>query len=470
LPTTLFFLAGEASGDLHGAKLVAALRERDPALRCIGMGGPRMAEAGMEIAKDLEGMQVMGFWEVARQYGFFKKVFYALLDRVKQERPAALICIDYPGFNLRFASEVRKLGIPCLYYIVPQVWAWKPKRAAKMAEFIDRAYCVFEFEPPFFEKFRSRQRKMKTVFVGHPLLDGGWRIGDGGWGLPPGPKTVGLLTGSREDEFRHLALPLAQGFALANRERGPLRGLMSVPAGNADAHRRVVKACLEQGPGSDGSSSVDGVRRALAGEPAEKALSSVRERTDVSGADDSRGGQGEAGGKCGRPPREDPERPPSFDLADRGIWVGPKEAREGLGSLCERLRDPGLSHAACLPRLCDFSVVKSGTSTLEAGLQGKPMCVVYRGSWASYALARLMVDIPVFSLVNIVLGRYAVPELLQGEVTAARIAREIWRGLEDTGYIDAQKAALAELPGKLGGPGASGRAARGILDFLAGRE
>lgn len=422
MPTTLFFLAGEASGDLHGAKLVAALRERDPSVRCIGMGGPKMAAAGMELAKNLDGMQVMGFWEVAKQYGFFKKVFYELLDRVKQERPAALICIDYPGFNLRFAQEVRKLGIPCLYYIVPQVWAWKPQRAAKMAEYIDRAYCVFEFELPFFEKFRSRQRKMKTVFVGHPLLDccceaTALSPSKGGLSLPPGPKTVALLTGSRENEFRQLALPLAEGFARAHKECGPLRGLMSVPAGTVDIHRCHVDSRMRKG--------------------------SISARIDP------------------------PQPPPRVG---RSVVAGPDASCAELAPLCEKLSAPEISHAACMPRLCDFSVVKSGTSTLEAGLQGKPMCVVYRGSWASYSLARLMVDIPVFSLVNIVLGRYVVPELLQSEVNPGRIAEEIRRGLEDVGYIESQKAALARLPSKLGGPGASRRAAQGILDFLAGRE
>jgi len=136
--------------------------------------------------------------------------------------------------------------------------------------------------------------------------------------------------------------------------------------------------------------------------------------------------------------------------------------------------EPGASknvpHATLLPALADFSVVKSGTSTLEAGLQGKPMCVVYKGGWASYALARLMVDIPVFSLVNIVLGRYAVPELLQGEVNSRRVSAEIRRGLDDMKHIEAQKAALAQLPGRLGGPGASQRTAKAMLDFLAGRE
>ena len=122
-------LAGEASGDSHAAKLILELKRLEPAARFVGMGRPKMAAAGMTIAKDLDGMQVLGFWEVAKKYGFFKRVFYELLDRVKQERPSALICVDYPGFNPRFAREVRKLGIPVLYYIVPQVWAWKAMRA-----------------------------------------------------------------------------------------------------------------------------------------------------------------------------------------------------------------------------------------------------------------------------------------------------------------------------------------------------
>ena len=187
MATTYFILAGEASGDMHGAKLIEAWKALEPNARFVGMGGPKMAAAGLEVAKDLDGMQVVGFWEVAKKYGFFKQVFYKLLDRVKQERPAALICIDYPGFNLRFAKEVRKLGIPCLYYIVPQVSAWKPKRAGQMAEYIDRAYCVFDFEPPFFDKFRTPQRKMKTVFVGHPLLD---QPKPPKLELPPATKTI----------------------------------------------------------------------------------------------------------------------------------------------------------------------------------------------------------------------------------------------------------------------------------------
>jgi lipid-A-disaccharide synthase len=140
-----------------------------------------------------------------------------------------------------------------------------------------------------------------------------------------------------------------------------------------------------------------------------------------------------------------------------------------VDSILIALDQTGIPHSRLLPSLADFSVVKSGTSTLEAGLAGTPMCVVYKSSWLSYAIAHLVVNIPVFSLVNIVLGRYAVPELLQGEVNPQRIAQEIERGLTDEKYREQQKAALAELPKKLGGPGASARAAKGMVDFLKGQ-
>jgi len=425
-----FILAGEASGDLHGAKLIEALKRLEPGARCIGMGGPKMAAAGLEVAKDLDGMQVVGFWEVAKQYGFFKDVFYKLLDRVKQEKPDALVCIDYPGFNLRFAKEVKKLGIPCLYYIVPQVWAWKPGRAGKMAEYIDRAYCVFEFELPFFDKFRSPTRKMKTHFVGHPLLD---QPKVEPIALPPGPKTVGLLPGSRTNEVTALSDLLCHGAFLAREKLEALRALISISAQAADGEDAFASVRIASGLTWFEYYTWFGDRLRVTWPKREKASVIVSEKT--------------------------------FRM--------PKKSERGnlpfSNDLCNAIF-PIESHASVLPASADFSVVKSGTSTLEAGLQGNPLCVVYKGSWASYAIAHLLVDIPVFSLVNIVLGRYAVPELLQDEVNPQRIAAEIERGLTDQKYIETQRAALAELPGKLGGPGASERAAKGMLDFIRGKE
>ncbi|MGD0091651.1 MAG: hypothetical protein ABSE73_17175 [Planctomycetota bacterium] len=434
MPKTFFMLAGEASGDGHAAKLITALKTLEADARFLGLGGPKMAAAGFQAVKDLDGMQVVGFWEVARKYGFFKRVFYELLDRVKQERPDALLCVDYPGFNLRFAREVRKLGIPVLYYIVPQVWAWKALRAKSMARFVDRAFCVFEFEPPFFEKFGLR-----TTFVGHPLIDDcGSQIADCGLKLPPGPQTVAFLPGSRAGEFSALAPVMAEAFDMAMRAKPDLRALMSVAPGMpprivAKTSHGLLLAALD-------------FQNKL-GDHIGETVRKVKEQAEI---------------LWGPVPKDVPPRDSREGEEFNRRWKNFFSVHKALG-------ESGVPHARLLPSLADFSVVKSGTSTLEAGLAGNPMCVVYKSSFISYAIAHLMVNIPVFSLVNIVLGRYAVPELLQGEANPCRIAEEIKRGLTDEKYREQQKAALAELPKKLGGPGASARAAHGILDFLRGR-
>jgi lipid-A-disaccharide synthase len=408
LPKTLFFLAGEASGDLHAAKLLQALKSLRPDLRALGLGGPRLAAAGLQAVKDLEGMQVMGFWEVARRLGFFRRVFRELRDRVKQERPDAVVCIDYPGFNLRFAAAVSRLNIPVLYYILPQVWAWNPGRAARMAEVVDRAYCVFDFEPPFFQKAGGRRARMKTRFVGHPLLD---QPPPPKVELPPGPPVAAFLPGSRGNEFRAHWKPMCRAFALA-RERVPgIRGLLSIAPGIPSAEAGAA-------------------RRAF---PAEE------------GADAPR----------------TPESP---------VLLAPRSFAESAGGLFSRPECATVSPATLLASVADFCVSKSGTSTLESALQGKPLCVVYRGSFLSYSIAHLVVEIPVISLVNIVLGRCAVREFIQDEVSGDAIARELARGLTDEKYAAAQRAALAELPRRLGGPGASRRAAEAMMAFLEGRE
>ena len=417
MPKTLFILAGEASGDLHGAKLIEALKAADPGIRIVGMGGPKMAAAGLEVFKDLDGMQVVGFWEVAKKYGFFKKVFFELLDRFKQTKPDALICIDYPGFNLRFAKEVHKLGVPILYYIVPQVWAWKPDRARTMSTYIDRAYCVFDFEPPFFQKFANEPgAKMKTVFVGHPILDQPKISEAPEIKLSRDAKIVSVLPGSRQSEIENHLEPACFGIHRARKPGQPIHAIFSISKGTPICRASQAQIMTMTG---EHWAFWRNVKTHWAFHPSNESQVSICE----------------------------------------------SEQKE----ISEAVSIQG-SHASLLPALSDFSVVKSGTSTLEAGLQSNPMCVVYKGGWISYGIARLLVDIPVFSLVNIVLGKYAVPELLQSEVNPTRIAAEIERGLTDQKYIETQRAALAELPKKLGGPGASVRTAQAMLGFLNGKE
>lgn len=431
---TLFFLAGESSGDRHGARLLQELRRGDPDLRLIGMGGPRMAAAGLEQVKDLSGMAVVGFWEVLKRYGFFRRVFYDLLDRLKQERPAALICIDYPGLNLRLAREAHRLGIPVLYYITPQVWAWKEKRAKAMARYVARAYCVFEFEPPFLERYG-----LKSEFVGHPLADTVFpeettatetnadsALTAAGKGDGP---LVALLPGSRPAEFEALARPLTEGFAHFNTSFKNKKDGVPSP--------REPRALLSVAPG-------------LASPTTPAALHALQAGSWP---------QGNAA----------PDKKLVFPMSGGLLGVGPVETAGPEAERWRHLATRKGSPPRILSRAADFSVVCSGTATLEAALSGNPMCVVYRGGRLSFTLAQMLVDLPVISLVNIVLGRYAVPELLQDEVSPERIARETARGVSDREYIARQRAALAELPKKLGGPGAAARTAEKILNFIHGR-
>jgi len=420
MPKTFFILAGEASGDKHAARLIKQLKAQSPGARCVGMGGRAMQNAGFEAFKDLDGMQVVGFWEVAKKYGFFKKVFYDLLDTVKQTKPDALICIDYPGFNLRFAEEVKKLGIPVLYYIVPQVWAWKAARAKKMTAFVDRAFCVFEFEIPFFQKYG-----LKTEFVGHPLVDVPEPVISQDSYACPTQQAQWAFNPSSRPPAKPVIQPLDFARGLFAPSRDAIKTVSFLPGSRGGEIRQHL------GP------MRGGFERAQTNHPATRGLWSLPDETDG-----------------------DVRRVTITPAANETLNVD--EARAQLSSL-------NVSHSLLLPSVSDFSVVKSGTSTLEAGLGGNPMCVIYRGSPISFLIARMLVNIPVFSLVNIVLGRYAVPELAQSEVNPARLAEEIRRGLFDEQYRETQRAALAEIPAKLGGTGASERAARGMLNFLDGK-
>ena len=133
-PKKAWIFAGEASGDLYGANLVRELRTMAPELVVQGMGGHHMRDAGVDILVDSTELGVVGFFEVVKMYPTFRRIFWDLVKRAEQEQPDLIIFIDYPGFNLRFAKQMKKRGIRCLYYISPQVWAWGKKRVHEIAE------------------------------------------------------------------------------------------------------------------------------------------------------------------------------------------------------------------------------------------------------------------------------------------------------------------------------------------------
>ena len=164
---TIYFVAGERSGDDHGAALLKALRARAPKMQFLGRGGPKMRTiAGGTFLDWIDDTAVVGLWEVIRRYPFFRKQFQATISEIDAARPGAVVLIDYPGFNLRLARALRAKfsELKIIYYISPQVWAWNRRRVSQMAQSIDLMLCIFPFEPELYEK-----SGLRAIFVGHPM-------------------------------------------------------------------------------------------------------------------------------------------------------------------------------------------------------------------------------------------------------------------------------------------------------------
>ena len=159
-------IAGEVSGDIHGAALVRALKNKLPGLEVAGTGGEQMRAAGVEILYDIDEMAVMGLAEVLKHLRRLRQIFAGVCDYAVHRRPDAIVLIDYPGFNLRLAKQMHRLGIPVIYYICPQVWAWKRSRIKQMAQTIKHLITIFPFENSYFEK-----TGLSVDYVGHPLVD-----------------------------------------------------------------------------------------------------------------------------------------------------------------------------------------------------------------------------------------------------------------------------------------------------------
>ena len=240
--------AGEASGDLHGATLCRALRELHPGVRLIGMGGPRMAAAGMELVADVSGHAVVGTSEALGRIPRLYRAYRLLKARLIEERPRALVVIDFPEFNLRLARIARRAGVPVVYFIPPQLWAWRRGRIRQMARRVSRVLAVLPFEEKLY-----RDAGVPVDFVGHPLLDvlpldldraeARRRLG-----VDPGESLIGLLPGSRREEVERLLPPMlvaAKRLSAAGVARRFALGL--APAVDAAAVGRLVKSAVDEG-------------------------------------------------------------------------------------------------------------------------------------------------------------------------------------------------------------------------------
>lgn len=211
LPSTkpsrsVFVLAGEVSGDLHAAGVIRTLLDARPDVRVFGVGGRKLRELGAELLYTTDQMSIMGFVEVLRHALFLRKVIADLKRAIVREKPAVALLIDYPGMNLHLASFLRRQGIPVIYYISPQVWAWKERRVEKIRAFVDRLLVIFDFEVGFY-----RNHGIDAEFVGNPVVE---ELADLRFpsreqfltetGIDPSAKVVGLLPGSRKQEIEKI--------------------------------------------------------------------------------------------------------------------------------------------------------------------------------------------------------------------------------------------------------------------------
>jgi lipid-A-disaccharide synthase len=213
-------VAGEASGDMYGAEVARCLQKRFPEVRIFGLGGQHMSEAGVGLEADIRHTAVVGPFEAVTYFGTLYRVFRRLADRVELEQPDAAILIDFPDFNLRLAKRLKTAGIPVIYYVSPQVWAWRAGRVNQIRQVVDKMLVIFPFEEEIYKK-----AGVDVEFVGHPLIDMVKPTKSKeefcrAHGIAPQKPIVAMLPGSREKEVRFI-LPTLCTAAEQIRSRKP---------------------------------------------------------------------------------------------------------------------------------------------------------------------------------------------------------------------------------------------------------
>ena len=236
---SLLVIAGEDSGDMHAADVIRALKAQRPDVTFWGIGGEKLRAEGMELLHDTREMDVLGIVEVLKRYPFFKRTFNEVLAAADERKPDAALLVDYPGFNLRLAKELKKRGVKVLYYVCPQVWAWNRGRIPKMAKIIDRLMVIFPFEIEVFKDVN-----LKVDFVGHPMVDElrEFRTKDPE-PLPwNGKKKIALLPGSRKQEIIYILPRLLETARLMEESRPDISFLVPVP----ERRLALVESILQQ--------------------------------------------------------------------------------------------------------------------------------------------------------------------------------------------------------------------------------
>jgi lipid-A-disaccharide synthase len=360
-------ISGEASGDLHGSGVVSELKKLNQDIDVYGIGGNKMYAAGMELVYHSKELAVMGFIEVLKHLPTLRSVEQTLETLLVRRRPDAVLLIDYPGFNLRFAEKIHKLGIKIFYYISPQIWAWHRGRIKKIKNLVTKMFVVLPFEVDIY-----RKANVDVEFVGHPILD----VLEAPQtrsefckrhGINESKRIIGLFPGSRKQELDNIfpTMLLASGILESEFNAEIVVGAASVLESD------YIKSFLEE------NSSVKVVQNA------------------------------------------------TYDLMKNS----------------------------------EVAIVTSGTATLETACFRTPMVIVYKTSWLTYLVGRLLIKIRNIGLVNILAGKTIIPELIQHKANARAIALEVRKMLIDKSYTENIKLELNKIFEMLGQPGAARRVA-----------
>ncbi len=357
-----YLIAGEASGDLHASNLMKELKKFDSNAEFRCWGGDKMEAAGGTIIKHYRELAFMGFTEVLMNI----RTIFANIDLCKKDivewKPNTVIFVDYPGFNLRIAPFVKSIGIKSIWYISPQVWAWKASRVKKIKACVDKMLVILPFEKEFYQKWNY-----EVEYVGHPLLDCLTPISI----IKEEEKIIALLPGSRKQEISAM-----------------LPEMLNV---------------VEKFPSY---------------------------KFVIAGA-------------------------PSVDENFYKQFITGKNVSILFGETYSLLEK------------ASAALVTSGTATLETALFGVPEVVCYKGSGISFQIAKWLIKVKYISLVNLIMDKEAVKELIQEEMNAANIEKELKSLLENKQRIQEMKRDFVLLKEKLGNSGASSRAAKSIYEFTA---
>jgi lipid-A-disaccharide synthase len=370
-------IAGEASGDMHGAALAKAIFNDDSESILFGIGGDAMRTEGVRTFVDARELAVVGITEVIAKLPTIYRAMGAVKMALQELKPELLILIDFPDFNFRAAAAAKKLGVPVLYYISPQIWAWRQDRVKKIKRLVDHMAVIFPFEASFY-----REHQVPATFVGHPLLDRFFSMENQLPVASVDQQVIGLLPGSREKEVKTLLPIMLQAARLIGKRFQEAKFLVS-------RSMSVEKNLL----------------------------------ADI------------------------------VEMHASGLDIQVIE-----GNLDR------------LVKQCRLLVAASGTVTLEAALHGVPLVIVYKVSPLSYWLGKRLIKVKHIGIVNLIVEKELLPELIQDKANPAAIAEKVADLLNDKEKLNRIKNELSGVRNLLGGAGASQRVAKIAWDMISQKQ